>query len=116
MVKLIKGKSIKKELVCTECDRKYKGKEVLKFAFRNRQKDHLLGKSIAGNTRKRFFVVRQVLSSLGILISALITRELLKRFEYPENYQILFAAAAVALFMAALGFIALRAQTIANRC
>lgn len=75
----------------------------------------ILGKSIAGNTRKRFFVVRQVLSSLGILISALITRELLKRFEYPENYQILFMAAAVALFMAALGFVALREKPITNR-
>lgn len=75
----------------------------------------ILGKSIAGNVRKRFFVVRQFLSSLGILASALITRELLKRFEYPENYQVLFAAAAGALFVAALGFIALREKPIANR-
>ncbi len=75
----------------------------------------ILGKSIAGDTRKKFFVVRQVLSSLGILVSALITRDLLKRFEYPENYQVLFIAAAAALFMAAFGFIALRENPIANR-
>ncbi len=75
----------------------------------------ILGKSIAGSTRKRFFVVRQVLSSLGVLFSALITRELLKRFDYPENYQILFIAAAVTLFIAAMGFIALREKPIVNR-
>ena len=75
----------------------------------------ILGKSIAGSIRKRFFVVRQVLSSLGVLFSALITRELLKRFDYPENSQILFIAAAVALFIAAMGFIALREKPIANR-
>jgi len=75
----------------------------------------ILGKSIAGNVRKRFFVVRQVLSSLGVLASALITRELLKRFEYPENYQVLFTAAAAALFLASLGFVALREKPVANR-
>ncbi len=75
----------------------------------------ILGKSIAGEVRKRFFIVRQFLSSLGVLASALITRELLKRFNYPQNYEILFMAAAIALFMAALGFIVLREKPIANR-
>ena len=75
----------------------------------------ILGKSIAGEFRKRFFVVRQFISSLGILVSALITRELLKRFSYPQNYEILFTAAAFALFMAAFGFIVLREKPVENR-
>ena len=75
----------------------------------------ILGKSIAGDERKRFFIVRQFLSSMGVLASALITRELLKRFNYPQNYEILFTAAAIALFMAAFGFIALREKPVSSR-
>lgn len=75
----------------------------------------ILGKSIAGRTRKKFFVIRQFLASLGVLVSALITRELLKRLEYPQNYEVLFLAAAVALFIAAFGFIAIREKPITNR-
>lgn len=75
----------------------------------------ILGKSIAGEARKRFFVVRQFLSSLGILASALITRELLRRFAYPQNYEILFTGAAIALFIAAFGFIVLREKPVENR-
>jgi len=75
----------------------------------------ILGKSIAGDTRKRFLVVRQFLSSLGVLASALIARQVLRHYLYPLNYEILFAAAAAALFMASLGFIALREKPVANR-
>jgi len=75
----------------------------------------ILGKSIAGKSRKRFFVVRQFISSGGILISALITRDLLKRFAYPQNYELLFIAAAGALFMAAFGFVAIREKPVENR-
>ena len=75
----------------------------------------ILGKSIAGDRRKRFFVVRQLLSSLGVLISALIARQILKQYTYPLNYEILFAAAAAALAMASLGFLALREPPVANR-
>ncbi|MEA3285869.1 MAG: MFS transporter [Candidatus Marinimicrobia bacterium] len=75
----------------------------------------ILGKSIAGNSRKRFFVVRQSLVSIGVLFSALIVRELLKRFTYPQNYEILFIAAAGALFLATFGFVALREKPVENR-
>jgi len=75
----------------------------------------ILGKSIATDQRKRFFVLRQFLSSIGVLISALIARELLKRFEYPLNYELLFIAAAFFLFVASLGFVVLREKQVANR-
>jgi len=68
----------------------------------------ILGKSIAGNTRKRFFVFRQLLSSVGVLISAIIAREFLKGFEYPNNYIIMFSAASTMLFIASFGFSALK--------
>ena len=75
----------------------------------------ILGKSIAGDQRKRFFVLRQFLSSIGVLISAIIARELLKRFAYPMNYEILFIAAAGCLFLASLGFIVLREKAVVSR-
>lgn len=75
----------------------------------------ILGKSIAGDQRKRFFVLRQFLSSLGVLISAIIARELLKRFTYPMNYEILFIAAALSLFVASFGFIVIREKPVASR-
>jgi len=68
----------------------------------------ILGKSITGNTRKRFFVIRQLLSSIGILISALIARGFLKGFEYPTNYIIMFSAASAMIFIASFGFAALK--------
>ena len=68
----------------------------------------ILGKSILPNTRKRFFVTRQFLNSIGILISALIVRGILKEIEYPTNYIYMFSAAAVLLFIAAIGFLNLK--------
>jgi len=75
----------------------------------------ILGKSIDGRSRKKFFVVRQFIASLGVLVSALIVRSILKRLAYPQNYELLFSAAAVALFIAALGFIAIREKQVVNR-
>ncbi len=68
----------------------------------------ILGKSIKGETRKRFFVIRQFLSSVGVLISALIVREFLKGFEYPNNYIYMFTAASALLFIASLGFVVIK--------
>ena len=68
----------------------------------------ILGKSIKGETRKRFFVVRQFLSSTGVLISALIVREFLKGFPYPNNYIYMFSAASSLLFIASLGFVVIK--------
>ena len=68
----------------------------------------ILGKSISPKTRKRFFVTRQFLNSIGILISALIVRGILKEIEYPTNYIYMFTAASALLFVAALGFLTLK--------
>ncbi len=65
----------------------------------------ILGKSISPKSRKKFFVTRQFLNSIGILISALIVRSILKGIEYPTNYIYMFSAASVLLFIAAMGFL-----------
>lgn len=64
----------------------------------------ILGKSVLGNNRKRLFSSKQIINSIGILASALVVRELLKFFNYPVNYSILFLAAGVLLLIASLGF------------
>jgi MFS family permease len=68
----------------------------------------ILGKSISPKTRKRFFVTRQFVNSIGILISALIVRAILKEIEYPSNYIYMFSAASALLFIAAIGFLSLK--------
>lgn len=68
----------------------------------------VLGKSIKGDLRKSFLVVRQFLSSIGVLISALAVRQILQSFDYPQNYVIAFEFAFALLFIASLGFIAIK--------
>lgn len=65
----------------------------------------ILGKSISPKSRKKFFVTRQFLNSIGILISALIVRSILKGIEYPTNYIYMFSAASTLLFIASMGFL-----------
>lgn len=68
----------------------------------------LVGKSFQDELRQRFFTRKQMISSVGIFISALIARQVLQSFQYPRNYSILFAAAAGVLLIATAGFWMLR--------
>jgi len=68
----------------------------------------ILGKSLNAGERRHFFVVRQYFQSGGILISALIARQLMHLLPYPMNYVILFAAASFMLLVASGGFWALQ--------
>ncbi len=68
----------------------------------------ILGKSIEGNLRKKFFVSRQFLSSTGIFISAFLARHFLKEFNYPKNYFLMFMTASLFLFIASLGFLKIK--------
>ena len=45
----------------------------------------IVGKSFTGNLRKRFFVQKQFIASIGILVSALIAQTVLNRYSHPEN-------------------------------
>ncbi len=68
----------------------------------------ILGKSIQGADRRRFFGVKQFLSSWGLLASALVARQILKNLPYPRNYTLLLGAASATLLVASLGFLAIR--------
>jgi len=64
----------------------------------------ILGKSVKEESRKHFFSIKEIIISIGIFLSAIVVRDLLKRFEYPENYSFLFLIAGILLFIASLGF------------
>ncbi len=64
----------------------------------------ILGKSLLKEKRKTFFVLRQTLTSTAVLFSAFLVRKLVRSFNYPINYSILFLSAGSLLFIASLGF------------
>ena len=64
----------------------------------------IFGKSILQSSRKHFFSIKQTINSIGIFLSAILVRELIKHVEYPQNYSLLFLFAAFLLFIASLGF------------
>ncbi len=72
--------------------------------FANITYTDILGKSVLQERRKHFFSIKQVVSSFGVLISAYFARYLLKIYNYPKNYKILFFIAAVLIGVASLGF------------
>ena len=72
--------------------------------FANINYTDILGKSVLQERRKHFFSIKQVVSSIGVLISAYFARYLLRIYDYPQNYTILFFIAAVLLIVASLGF------------
>ncbi len=73
-------------------------------AFANVSYMDILGKSVQASRRKRFFSIKQVINSVGILASTLVVRELLKIFDYPVNYGVLFLIAGLLLWLATGGF------------
>ena len=64
----------------------------------------IMGKSILQEKRKKFFSLKQSISSIGIILSAIAVKKILKDFSYPENYAILFIGAGILLFIASIGF------------
>jgi len=64
----------------------------------------ILGKSVKGESRKQFFSLKEIIGSVGIFISAIAVRYLIKQFEYPNNYSVLFFIAGILLLIASLGF------------
>lgn len=77
---------------------------ALSGSFANISYMDIFGKSINPLKRKKFFTLKESITSIGVFVSALIVRELLKRFGYPMNYSLLFFIAALLLFIASLGF------------
>ena len=72
----------------------------------------ILGKSIIKTYRKKFFSVRQIISSLGMLLSSFIVRYLIRIFNYPTNYFYLFVIAGILLLTASSGFLKIKEPSI----
>ncbi|MEA3496934.1 MAG: MFS transporter [Bacteroidota bacterium] len=68
----------------------------------------IFGKSIKQESRKHFFSLKQTINSIGVFLSALIVRDLVKRLEYPNNFALLFFVAGLLLLIATFGFWNLR--------
>ncbi len=77
-------------------------------AFAGVSYTEFLGSLVRGDQRSAFFVRRQVVTTLGLLVSALVTRFLLGATQFPRGYAILFGLAAGVLLVASVGFWALR--------
>jgi MFS family permease len=76
----------------------------LSGSFANVSYVDILGKSIKENRRKKLFSMKQIINSIGIFASAIIVRELLKFYNFPINYSLLFLIAGILLLVASLGF------------
>ena len=77
---------------------------ALSGSFANISYMDIFGKSVKPQKRKKFFTLKESITSIGVFLSALIVRELLKRFDFPQNYSLLFFIAALLLLTASLGF------------
>ncbi len=73
-------------------------------AFANISYTDILGKSIKSESRKTFLSIKHVVAGIGIFLSAILAREILSGYPYPENYTIMFFLAALLLGIASLGF------------
>lgn len=84
-------------------------------AFAGVSYTELVGSLVQVEVRRTFFVRRQVITTLGLLTSALATRFLLGATKFPDGYVLLFALAATFLFVATLGFWFLREEPRPSR-
>lgn len=64
----------------------------------------ILGKSIQASTRKSFLSIKQVVTGVVLLLSALLARQVITMESFPKNYAYMFLIGSVALFIASLGF------------
>ncbi|MBI9104341.1 MAG: MFS transporter [Spirochaetales bacterium] len=73
-------------------------------SFANISYVDILGKAFPAEKRKRFFIIKQTISSFGVILSAIIVRVTLGLLPYPFSYALLFTAAGLLLLTASLGF------------
>ncbi len=79
----------------------------LSGAFASVSYTELAGSLVSTTQRRRFFVRRQVVTTVGLAVSAIATRFLLGAVSFPDGYVLLFAMASGFLLVASGGFWAL---------
>jgi len=80
-------------------------------SFANVSYIDILGKTISKAKRKKFFSLKQFISSIGLLLSAFGASYILKQYIFPDNYSVTFIFAASLLFIASGGFYFLSENT-----
>ncbi len=73
-------------------------------AYANISYTDIMGKVIAPSRRKRLLMVKQLISSIGVIVSALLVKVILSRLNYPKNYSLLFLLAGLLLLLGTTGF------------
>lgn len=73
-------------------------------AFANVSYTDIFGKSVAQESRKSFFSIKQIIAGSLFLFSAFIARYVITRNDFPVNYASMFFIGGLALFIASLGF------------
>ena len=81
-------------------------------AFAGIAYNDILGRAIDLGSRKKFFIVKQTLASVGILASAILARQALKLLSYPRNYSVLFLIAGGLLLIATIGFWIIKEEAV----
>lgn len=72
----------------------------------------LLGKSIPKDIQRKFMSTRQISRSSFALLSAFLAKYILNALKYPKNYSTMFLIASFSLFIASLGFWAIKEKEI----
>ncbi|MBB6481401.1 MFS transporter [Spirochaeta isovalerica] len=70
----------------------------------------LIGTTIPDSLRHRFFLRKQVFWSIGVLLSGILTRYIIKGFSGSVRYAFLFSLASLMLALASIGFWMIREQ------
>ncbi len=73
-------------------------------AFANISYTDILGRSIEPTRRKKLLTTKQLISSIGVIASALLVKVILSTLTYPNNYSTLFLLAGGLLALATIGF------------
>jgi MFS family permease len=73
-------------------------------AFANIAYTDIMGKVILPERRKRLIMTKQLISSIGVILSALLVKVILSNLGYPYNFSLLFLLAGALLLLATSGF------------
>jgi MFS family permease len=73
-------------------------------AFANISYTDIMGRVIEPGKRKKLLISKQLISSVGVILSALLVKLILSSLPYPSNYSTLFLLSGILLALATLGF------------
>ena len=73
-------------------------------AFANISYTDIMGRAIEPSRRKKLLMSKQLISSVGVILSALLVKLILSSLAYPTNYSMLFLLSGILLAFATVGF------------